>query len=148
MAAVGLNFFNNNSNDYSSYSKTQAPKQDQDAYAQQYATQNGISLEEAKIQLKEKFGDPQEGTQLPGIDQTSIFSYQGANTTSATNTTNNLFASMLDIFSNTSNQNTGMRGNPDVDAQKYADRNGISLEEAKEELKAQYGEPPQMDFSA
>ncbi len=33
--------------------------QDPDAYAQQYAEENGISLEEAKAQLKAKYGDPQ-----------------------------------------------------------------------------------------
>jgi hypothetical protein len=33
---------------------------DPDTYAQQYATENGISLEEAKQQLKAKFGDPQK----------------------------------------------------------------------------------------
>jgi hypothetical protein len=33
---------------------------DPDAYAQQYATENGISLEEAKQRLKAKFGDPQK----------------------------------------------------------------------------------------
>lgn len=31
---------------------------DPDAYAQQYAKENGISVEEAKAQLKAKFGDP------------------------------------------------------------------------------------------
>ncbi|MBQ2644008.1 hypothetical protein IJG14_00365 [bacterium] len=32
---------------------------DPDAYAQQYAEENGISLEEAKAQLRAKYGDPQ-----------------------------------------------------------------------------------------
>lgn len=36
------------------------PGMDPDAYAQQYANTNGISLEEAKSQLKAKFGDPQK----------------------------------------------------------------------------------------
>jgi len=37
-----------------------APGVDPNTYAQQYATKNGISLEEAKAELKAKFGDPQK----------------------------------------------------------------------------------------
>ena len=36
------------------------PQVDPDTYAQQYAQANGISLEEAKNQLKAKYGDPQK----------------------------------------------------------------------------------------
>lgn len=34
------------------------PGMDPDSYAKQYATQHGISLEQAKAELKEKYGDP------------------------------------------------------------------------------------------
>ncbi len=34
------------------------PQMDPNAYAMQYAKENGISLEDAKTQLKSKFGDP------------------------------------------------------------------------------------------
>ena len=37
----------------------QLPKTDPEQYAKQYATQNGISLEEARAELKSKYGDPQ-----------------------------------------------------------------------------------------
>ncbi|MBR2068978.1 MAG: hypothetical protein IJ877_04365 [Candidatus Gastranaerophilales bacterium] len=36
----------------------QGPQMDPNAYAQQYANQNGITLEEAKAELKSKYGDP------------------------------------------------------------------------------------------
>lgn len=36
------------------------PPMDPNAYAQRYATENGISLDEAKSQLKAKYGDPQK----------------------------------------------------------------------------------------
>lgn len=39
-------------------SKNQQSGINPDAFAQQYANQNGISLEEAKAQLKAKYGDP------------------------------------------------------------------------------------------
>ncbi len=39
-------------------SNTYQTKQDPNVYAQQYATQNGISLEDAKEELKSKYGDP------------------------------------------------------------------------------------------
>ena len=37
--------------------------QDPDAYAQEYADEKGISLEEAKAELEAKFGKPQEPDQ-------------------------------------------------------------------------------------
>ena len=40
------------------------PKMDPDAYARMYALQKGISLEEAKTELRAKFGDPQKPKQL------------------------------------------------------------------------------------
>ena len=36
------------------------PPMDPNAYAQKYAAENGISLDEAKNQLRAKFGDPQK----------------------------------------------------------------------------------------
>ena len=41
-------------------SNTYQTKQDPNVYAQQYATQNGISLEDAKEELKSKYGDPDQ----------------------------------------------------------------------------------------
>ena len=37
--------------------------QDPDSYAQQYADENGISLDEAKAELEEKYGAPQNPDQ-------------------------------------------------------------------------------------
>ena len=40
-------------------------------------------------------------------------------------------------------------GNPEQDAINYASENGISLEEAKNELRAKYGDPPKrLDYKA
>ena len=69
------NFFMGNSNseqDSSSQSSLKGAQvagqqnnqdMDPDAYAQQYAEENGISLEEAKAQLRAKYGDPQKPQQ-------------------------------------------------------------------------------------
>jgi len=48
---------NGNTNNYNYQLPPQG--QDPDAYAQQYANEHNISLEEAKAELKEKYGDPQ-----------------------------------------------------------------------------------------
>ena len=40
--------------------QTQQVRQNPDEYAKIYAEQNGISVEEAKAELKSKYGDPQE----------------------------------------------------------------------------------------
>jgi len=45
-------------------------KMDPDKYAQQYAAQNGISVEEAKEKLKTQFGDPQN---TGGVNKTQSF---------------------------------------------------------------------------
>lgn len=37
---------------------------DPNAYAQQYANQNGLTLDEAKAELKAKYGDPTQGASL------------------------------------------------------------------------------------
>ncbi|MBQ8887027.1 MAG: hypothetical protein IJY61_04930 [Candidatus Gastranaerophilales bacterium] len=40
--------------------QTQQVRQNPDDYAKQYAEQNGLSFEEAKAELKAKYGDPQQ----------------------------------------------------------------------------------------
>ncbi len=40
------------------------PKMGPDAYARQYAQQKGISFEEAKAELRAKFGDPKPPGQV------------------------------------------------------------------------------------
>ena len=106
-------------------------RQDPDSYAKSYAEKNGLSFDEAKAELKSKFGDPQQQqTQgFGGNYDTSIFS------------------------PNFGQSNSSMiKQDPDEYAQIYADENGITLAEAKAELKAKYGDPTEpsnnMDYSA
>ncbi len=40
--------------------QTQKPQMDPEAYAQQYAKEHGISVEQAREELKAQFGDPQQ----------------------------------------------------------------------------------------
>ena len=49
------------------FSNFQGPQMDPDAYAQKYAEQNNISLEEAKQELKAKFGDPSESSSISAM---------------------------------------------------------------------------------
>lgn len=50
----------NSINGFGNYN--QQVKQDPNEYAKTYAEQNGISVEEAKAELKEKYGDPEIGS--------------------------------------------------------------------------------------
>lgn len=47
--------------------QTQQVRQNPDEYAKVYAEQNGISVEEAKAELKSKYGDPQEQNGMSSI---------------------------------------------------------------------------------
>lgn len=47
--------------------QTQQIRQNPDEYAKFYAEQNGISVEEAKAELKAKYGDPQEQNGMSSI---------------------------------------------------------------------------------
>lgn len=65
------------------------PPMNPDVYAQKYATENGISLDDAKNKLRAKFGDPQKpnSTFVPNLPpvpndtlrNTPIFQFSGAN---------------------------------------------------------------------
>ena len=59
--------------------QNQQVRQNPDEYAKQYAEQNGLSFEEAKAELKSKYGDPQQQNQ-----SSNIFSF--GNSTNAMNT--------------------------------------------------------------
>lgn len=98
--------------------------QNPDDYAKTYADKNNLSLEEAKVVLKSKYGDPTRD----GSNATSIFSSTGSESTQ--------FIGDIATF--------GI--DPDAYAQQYADANGLTLEEAKTELKEKYGEPQEMEF--
>lgn len=41
-----------------------SPNMDPDAYAKMYALQNGITVEQAKTELRAKFGDPEKPQQV------------------------------------------------------------------------------------
>ena len=47
--------------------QTQQVRQNPDEYAKVYAEQNGLSVEEAKAELKSKYGDPQEQNGISSI---------------------------------------------------------------------------------
>ena len=49
----------------------QPVRQNPDEYAKSYAEQNGISVEEAKAELKSKYGDPQQQNKTSGIGNVS-----------------------------------------------------------------------------
>ena len=55
----------NSINGFGGYNQVQ--RQNPDEYAKQYAEQNGLSLEDAKAELKSKYGDPQQQNQSSNI---------------------------------------------------------------------------------
>ncbi len=124
--------------------------QSSDAILEKYMNETGKNESDAKADLESKYGKPQEN-QTMGISSV-IGEYL------------NIFMNFLhSIGGDNGPQNegdpnpfgSGMQGptkagdpdpkqdDPDVAAQKYADENGISLEEAKEKLKELYGDPEQ-----
>ena len=138
-------------NNYSN-SQTQVPKQNPNAYAQKYADEKGISLEEAKAELKAKYGDPKQGTKIPNIQNTSsednyvstenLFDLDDdvtnvTLTDTIKNDSKSLLKYIIDLFKSNNSDETEENKEPDPDeiAQEYADLKGISLEEAKAELK-------------
>ena len=52
---------------------------------------------------------------------------------------------MMNLVNNFGGQNLPVRQNPDEYAKSYAEQNGISVEEAKAELKSKYGDPQQQN---
>lgn len=127
------------------------PRQDPDTYAKTYATQNGITVDEAKEQLRAKYGDPK-----PQNDE-SIFSNNNTENSSANlsnislddlEDANNTEASpetgfmkfIHDLFGLSSDKTEEQKDlNPDEVAQEYATKHNITLEEAKAELQKLYG---------
>lgn len=84
------------------------PGMDPDAYAQQYANTNGISLDEAKSQLKARFGDPQKppisafGPQAYPPLPPSGNIWGGTTTTAATNSASTVTVSTASTVSTVS----------------------------------------------
>lgn len=153
--------------------RPQTNRMNPDDYAQQYATENNISLDEAKTQLGSKYGTPES--------EPSIFNFDNSNEATGTSSFDiselgledneagikSLFQKFLDFLKGGNGpQNEGdpqshlnpltgeqtgpqkegdfnpnQNQDPDSYAQTYADENGLTLEEAKAELKAKYGDP-------
>lgn len=153
-----------------------------DEYAQTYATQNNMSLADAKVALKEKYGDPQQPqnvsvwTDANEVSKTSednaadtmlnidpnfiaqlYADQQGMSLdeaiadleeklgipseTGITDTIKNFIKNIIDMVKGNGEGRPDQGVDPEVYAQEYADENGITLDEAKAELKEKFGEP-------
>ncbi|MBQ9245806.1 hypothetical protein IJ182_06025 [bacterium] len=145
---------------------------DKETYAQQYATEHGLSLDEAKAELREKFGDKEDDEEErtddidgsekdfdPGVDpETYAQQYateQGITVDEAKAELKAKYGAPDEVFAGTAEDDDfsfeedeediddmpdpGI--NPDTYAQQYATKHGITLDEAKAELKAKYGDP-------
>lgn len=106
-----------------------------DDYAAMFAKQNGISIDRAKELLRAKYGDPNppQNFMQSGFNQyyhpQTPAPPQGADTPPPV-------ASLDD-----SERGVPAKGNPDEFAQKYADEHGMTLEQAKAELKTKHNDP-------
>ena len=140
------------------YSQLPPANMSPDAYAQQYATENNISLDEAKAALKAKYGDPTQPSASIFKSEDSSASSTGASLYSDI-TTEDLqsvavesssedtgFLSLIkELFGIDTSDKTKNKEklDPDEVAQKYADKHNITLDEAKEKLAQLYGGPIQ-----
>ena len=122
-----------------------------DIDAQRYASKNGVSLEEAKSQLKAAKGDPQENSQ---VSFSNDFDYDSETSNLSTDMDiKSLFQQLLNLLrgpketqgnqKNEKQEGLPQDQDPDSYAQQYADENGLTLDEAKAELEAKYGKPQQ-----
>ena len=127
---------------YQSTKCTGNPNQD----AQNFADANNLSLDEAKKILSGEYGAPQAPKAASAVKTSS-----GASTTKLDNSGEILtsgdsqdeeydIAMSIDISGYVPVQSTG---NPDEDAQNFADANNLSLDEAKEILSSAMGSPEQ-----
>ena len=138
-------------NYYSQFGQQQGIQRNPDAYAQRYANQKGLSLEEAKSELKTQYGEPSQQSQVNSYESYGFDSEETVLSTDMDFKT--LFKELLNTLrgpQNTQNtQNTQKQDglpqdqDPDSYAQQYADENGISIDEAKAELEEKYGKPQQ-----
>ena len=143
--------------------------QDPNVYAQQYATQNNLSLDDAKSQLKAKYGDPAQpkglsfsNTLTSDTFTPSTNSFSNINLSDLLNEdedTSTKSTSIIDFIKglienlrtgknngdseNNTTEVSNQKGNPDEIAKMYAELKNISVDEAKTELKNMFGEPQQ-----
>ena len=143
--------------------------QDPNVYARQYANQNGLSLDEAKAQLKEKYGNPEQPGQISGCgmnfgSQNSNFQPSSFNdpefAVDEQFSIQDLFKHLANIWhgnggpqkpgdpqrkGDTTTQLPDQGTDPNTYAKQYAEDNGITLEEAIEKLEEEYGTPERMN---
>ncbi len=141
--------FSINNSQSSTQQANMPPKMNPDLYAKKYAEENGISVQEAKDLLKSMYGDPAAKTDR----STSVYSTDENNLQSASISESFDSDSIFGDFSNrgfhktssTSTQESsstkGGGKDPNAYAQEYATKHGMTLEEAKKELKEKYGDP-------
>ena len=129
-------------------------RQDPDTYAKTFATQNGITVDEAKEQLKAKYGDPK-----PQNDESVFTNNNSSNSNFPFDLSefeesegeedgdfsiSHLIKGILGLFKGakaTNSKELPERKDPDEYAQTYADEHNITLEEAKAKLQELYGAP-------
>lgn len=154
-----------------------------DEYAKTYAAQNNMSVEDAKVALKEKYGDPQkpqdvsvwtteqDGEDVSAEDQmlkidpnfiAQLYADQQGMTIdeaiadlekklgipseeSLGDTVKNFIQNLIGMVKDKGDERPDQGVDPDTYAQQYADENGITLDEAKAELSAKYGDPVKPD---
>ena len=143
------------------FTKTGNPVKD----LKNYATARGISETEAKSELEAEYGVAEavknsqdennisvDGNSFNLLDNESLLEFlKGAiakllenanmNTSANTNSSNNEQKVTID------GEEFTLTGDPEADAQTVADKLGITLDEAKEKLKAELGEPTQPNSS-
>ena len=105
-------------------SNMQSGDMDPDTFAQNYADQNGLSLDEARQQLQSQYGEPDQQNGMQGNQTGSV---------------DDLIQDLYGTVNNSDLQNY----DPDTIAQQYATKYNISLEEALEALAELYGDPEQ-----
>ena len=130
----------------------QANQPDPNADAQKYADEHGMTLDEAKEELRNTYDDPvapdAQGFQLTGNPDTDAQNYADLKGISLDEAKAELKELYGDPEAPDAQAQGQKAGNPDEDAQRYADVKGITLEEAKAELKGLYDEPEQLNTEA
>ena len=126
---------------------------DPNTYAQQYASQNNISVDKAKEELSSKYGAPKAPDEsiftFNNISSISDDSFnfddlEGLDIEDNSNFSfSEFFSGLFGLFKgDNESANDSMKDqDPDAYAQQYATENDISVEEAKEELKKKFGDP-------
>ncbi len=127
---------NNTRIDVNNIKRTGNPDQD----AKNFAMKMGITIDEAKNQLRAMFGNPE----APKVNNSTSSQQATDNPFSGNNNTvtNNADNSKIDANS------IRKTGNPDQDAKNFAKQMGITIDQAKEQLKAKYGDPTEKSSSS